>query len=308
MALQTFTPANVMMMNAKTGVIPKESGTLILNEVMAGSAMMALAKYEEMTKPVKEFSYFAGGIGAYWVDEAERIETSKAQWLTAKMEAKKLGVIIPVSKEFLNYTAQGFFEEIKPLIAEAFYTKFDQATLWGNNTPYAANQNVWADIVASGNTIEAGSLAPDGNLYDELNELLGLVEEGDGEPNGFATIKANRKLFRGVKDSQGRPIFTDANSGTPSTLLGEAVSYVDKRSWDTSKASLITGDWDYVRYGILEGIEYEISTDATLTTLVDNAGNAVNLFERDMMALRATMSVGFMRLKENMFAALTPTI
>ena len=32
---------------------------------------------------------------------------------------------------------------------------------------------------------------------------------------------------------------------------------------------LITGDWDYARYGVLQGIEYAISEDATLTTIVD---------------------------------------
>lgn len=308
MAVPTFTPPNVMMMNAKSGTIPKETGTLVLNDVMAGSAVMSLAKYQEMNKPVVEFDYLAGGIGAYWVDEAERIQTTKAQWLHAKMEAKKLGVIIPVSNEFLKYTAGDFFEAVKPLIAEAFYTKFDQAAIWGNGSPYAAGQSIWADITTSGNKLEIGSLAPDGTLYDELNEILGLVEEEDGDPNGWLTIKKNRKLFRGVKDSEGRPIFTDPNSGAPSQLLGEALGYVDKKSWDSTKATIITGDWEYARYGILEGIDYKISEEATISTITDADGVPVNLFERDMIALRATMSVGFMRLKEGMFAAGVPKV
>ena len=37
------------------------------------------------------------------------------------MRAFKLGVILPVTKEFLNYTYSQFFEEMKPMIAEAFY-------------------------------------------------------------------------------------------------------------------------------------------------------------------------------------------
>ena len=43
------------------------------------------------------------------------------------MRAFKLGVILPVTKEFLNYTYSQFFEEMKPMIAEAFYKKFDEA-------------------------------------------------------------------------------------------------------------------------------------------------------------------------------------
>ena len=35
---------------------------------------------------------------------------------------------------------------------------------------------------------------------------------------------------------------------------------------------------------------------------------SINLFERDMFALRATMHVAFMTLKEDAFAALTPKV
>lgn len=68
------------------------------------------------------------------------------------------------------------------------------------------------------------------------------------------------------------------------------------------------GDWDYARYGILQGIEYSISEDATLTTLDadDASGKPVSLFERDMFALRATMHIGYMNVKPEAFGALTP--
>lgn len=302
----TFTPPNVLMSTAKTGLIPYEVGTLILKNTMQGSAVMQLAKYEEMTKPEKQFTYMADGIGAYWVGEGERIQTSKATWLTAKIQAKKLGVIIPVTKEFQKYTAAQFFEEIKPHIAEAFANKFDQAALWGVNSPYLAGQSIWADIDASGNKIALDSTGK--GLYTELNQLLGLVEDDDGDPNGFTTIKSNKQLFRGVVDAQGRPMFNEPGAGAATSLLGQPVSYASKKSWDSTKAEIITGDWDYARYGILEGIEYSISEDATITTIKDENGEPLNLFERDMLALKATMHVGFMRLKEGNFAAITPKV
>ncbi len=42
------------------------------------------------------------------------------------MTSKKLGVIIPVSKEFLRYSVTDFFTQMRPAIAEAFAIKFDQ--------------------------------------------------------------------------------------------------------------------------------------------------------------------------------------
>ena len=301
----TFNPDNVLLQDAKTGQIPSEQGTLVLKEFMANSVVAQLAKPEPMTKPVKEFTYLAEGPGAYWVDEAERIQTSKATWLQARMEAKKLGVIIPVSKEFLRFTVTDFFNQMRPAIAEAFYVKFDQAALFGNETPYAAGVSVWENIDASGNKIELGTRE---NLYLDLNDLLALVEDGDNDPNGFTTTRRFRKDLRGAVDDRKLPIFNDARGGATAQALGLPIGFADGKSWDYDKAHLITGDWDYARYGVLQGIEYSISEDATLTTIVDAEGNPINLFERDMFALRATMHVAFMTLKEDAFAALTPKV
>jgi len=302
---QTFNPDNVLLMDAKTGKVPAEQGTLVLKEFMTNSVVAQLAKPEPMTKPVKEFTYLAEGPGAYWISETERIQTSKAKWLTAKIEAKKLGVIIPVSKEFLKYTVTDFFNQMRPAIAEAFYTKFDQAALFGVNSPYAVETSVWEKITKSGNKVEQGSTA---NLYTDLNALLALVEDGDNDPNGFTTTKKFRKDLRGAVDDRNLPIFNDARQGETSQALGLPIGYANGKSWDYTKANLITADWDYARYGVLQGIEYSISEDATLTTIVDEEGNPINLFERDMFALRATMYIGFMTLKEDAFAALIPKV
>ena len=301
----TFNPDNVLLQDAKTGQIPSEQGTLVLKDFLQNSVVAQLAKPEAMTKPVKEFTYLAEGPGAYWVDEAERIQTSKATWLQARMEAKKLGVIIPVSKEFLRYTVTDFFTQMRPAIAEAFYIKFDQAALFGNDSPYAAGVSIWENIDASGNEIELGTRE---NLYLDLNDLLALVEDGDNEPNGFTTTRRFRKDLRGAVDSNNLPIFNDARDGATARVLGLPIGYADGKSWDYDKVHLIAGDWDYARYGVLQGIEYAISEDATLTTIVDAEENPINLFERDMFALRATMHVAFMTLKEDAFAALIPEV
>lgn len=300
---QTYNPDNVLLQDAKTGEIPTEQGELVLKEFLDNSAVAQLAKYEEMTKPKKVFTYLAEGPGAYWVSETERIQTSKAKWLQAEMEAKKLGVIIPVSKEFLKYTVTDFFNQMKGAIAEAFYTTFDQAALFGNNSPYAAKTSIWERIEISENKIEKGSTP---NLYLDLNGLLALVEDGDNDPNGFTATKRFRKDLRGAVDDRNLPIFNDARQGETAQALGLPIGYASGLSWDYDKAHIITGDWNFARYGILQGIEYAVSEDATLTTIKDAEGKDVNLFERDMFALRATMHIGFMTLKDDAFAALIP--
>lgn len=80
---QTWNPDNVTVFEHKEGTIPDKYNELILKDVMEGSKVMQLAKYEEMDSKEKKFEYFAKGPGAYWVGEGEKIKTSKPQWLTA---------------------------------------------------------------------------------------------------------------------------------------------------------------------------------------------------------------------------------
>lgn len=300
-AKQTYDPSNVLLMDAKTGEIPTESSEIILKDFVTQSAVAQMGKAETMTKPKKKFTYLANGPGAYWVDETERIQTDKPEWVTATMEAKKLGVIIPVSKEFLKYTVANFFNEMRAPIAEAFYTKFDQAALFGKDTPFGSGKSVVEKAVAASNTIAHAD-----KLYEELNQVIGLVEDGDHEPNGLLTTRKFNKDLRGAVDARNLPIFNDAREGVTAQALGLPIGYASSKSWDYKKAHLIGGDWDMLRFGILQDIEFAISEDATLTTIKDASGNDVNLFERDMFALRATMQVAYIVLKDDAFAVLAP--
>ncbi|WP_399457247.1 phage major capsid protein [Virgibacillus dokdonensis] len=262
---------------------------------------MRLAQYEEMTKQEKEFQYLAEGVGAYWVGEGEVIRTSKPQWLTAKMVAKKLGVIVPVSREFLQYTLTGFFNEVRPLIAEAFYKKFDEATILGVDNPFP--QSITKSITAEGQLVE-GEINND-NFFT----LTDFVNDAGFDINAFVSKKQNRSLLRNVVDGykQKDGIITDPQrlyDRTNNTLDGSPV--VDLESNEMKKGELFAGNFNYVRYGIPYNLNYSISEDAQLSSIVDEKGDPINLFERELIAIRASMDIGFMVLKDDAFAKIQP--
>jgi len=290
--MPTFDPDNILLQDAKTGQVPSEQGTLIVKDIISNSVMMQLAKYEEMTKQEKEFQYLAEGVGAYWVGEGEVIQTSKPQWLSAKMVAKKLGVIVPVSREFLQYSLTDFFAEVKPLIAEAFYKKFDEATILGVDNPF--EQSVANSIDEKGNIIE-GEID-----YETLIDLYGVLEDADHDANAFVSRKNNNSAFRQI-DENGNALF---DRGT-NTLDGLPIANLT--SSELEKGELIAGDFDYVRYGIPYNLNYAISEEAQLSSIVDENGDPINLFERELIAIRATMDVGFMVLKDDAFAKIEPS-
>lgn len=299
--MPTFNPDNVLLQDYKTGAIPEEQGTLILRDTMTNSVMMQLAQYEEMTKQKKTFQYLAEGVGAYWVGEGEVIQTSKPQWLTATMEAKKLGVIIPVSREFLQYSVTNFFNEVRPLIAEAFYKKFDEATILNVDNPFAQSLQ---ESITDAEHIVTGDINGD-NFFD----LTDLVNDAGFDVNAFISKKQNRSLLRRVVDgfTQEDGTITDPvrlyNRGT-NTLDGSPVADLD--STNMEKGELFAGNFNYVRYGIPYNLNYSISEEAQLSSIVDENGEPINLWERELMAIRATMDVGFMVLKDEAFAKIEP--
>lgn len=289
---QSWNPDDVTVFEHKDGTIPDKYNELILKDVMEGSKVMQLAKYEEMDSKEKKFEYFAKGPGAYWVGEGEKIKTSKSQWLNAKMVAKKLGVIVPCSRELLHYKVSDFFDKMKPKIAEAFYKKFDEAVIMNLDNPFP--QSLEESIMESGNSISTGL------TYDNILALEDILSDEDFDTNAFISTKKNRSTLRNVQKIENGVVVETLYDRANNTLDGYPV--VDLKSLE--KGTLYAGDFDYMYYGIPYGMSYKVSEEAQLSTLTNEDGTPVNLFEQELVALRVTMDVAFMIVKDNAFAKL----
>lgn len=291
---QTWNPDNVTVYEKKDGTIPAKQNKLILQEVMENSKVMQLAKYEEMDSKEKTFEFFANGPGAYWVGEGEKIQTSKPEWQTATMVAKKLGVIIPCSREYLHYKLPEFFEMMKPKIAEAFYRKFDAAAITNVENPFP--QSVEESIATADHEI------PGDITYDNVLALEDLLTEGDFEANAFISTKKNRSTLRGANKIENGVVVESIYDRSVNTIDGLPVADLK----DLEKGNLYAGDFDYMYYGIPFGMSYKISEEAQLSTIKNADDTAVNLFEQELCALRVTMDVAFMIVKDEAFGKITP--
>ena len=289
---QIFDPDNVTMYEHKDGTIPEKYNKLILKEIMNGSKVMQLARYEEMDSKEKKFEYFAKGPGAYWVGEGEKIQTSKPQWMQATMVAKKLGVIVPCSREFLHYKMSDFFEEMRPKIAEAFYKKFDDAAILNMENPFP--QSVDESAMAAGNLISGGI------TYDNILAMEDALNNEDYDVNAFISTKRNRSTLRNVHKIESGVIVESMYDRGANTIDGLPVA--DLKGLE--KGNLYAGDFDYMYYGIPFGMSYKIDESAQLSTLKNADGTPVNLFEQELAALRVTMDVAFMIVKDEAFAKL----
>ncbi len=277
-----------------TGFVPVEQAKDIIKMVTRGSSILRMSNVQEMKSDKKKFNVLTDGPGAYWVGEGERIQTSGATWIHPEIEAKKLAVIIPVTREKLEDTTISVFEELKPEIAEAFYTAIDAACLFGTNSPFKTNIMKAIDdhkmIVVDNSNIDIA-----------VSDAMALVEENGYDPAGFIGRIGVKNSLRKLRDANGAPAYVNGTNG--GELYAQPIEFVRNGAWDGKKADLITGEFKYSIVGIRAGIKYEILTEATLQGTLDADGKPLSLAEQDMVAIKATMRLGYLVVKDDAFAA-----
>ena len=281
------------------GFVPKEQAAEIIKKVARGSSVMRLSKLENMTSETKKFPVMTSGAGAYWVGEGERISTSGVTWIFPEVKAKKLAVIIPVTKEKLEDSTIDVFTELQDSIAEAFYQAFDKAAIFGQNSPFATSilgsiDSVGAEVVDNSSV----------NLDLSASDVMAKVEDAGYEVDGWAASIGLKNRLRKLRDSSGAPIYVDGTDQTE--LYNQPIEFVRNGAWDKDKALAIAGEWKYSIVGVRDGISYEILKEATLQGTLDADGKPLSLAEQDMVAIKATMRIGYLCVKPEAFAALIP--
>lgn len=292
MTVQTFNPDKVLVSEKKDGTFTKKMTDIIMKDVAENSVVMQLGQYHEMDGLQEKTVYVqTDGVSAYWVNETERIKTDKPEVVPVTLKAHKLGIILVASREALNYTWEKFFEDMKPQIVEAFYTKIDEAGLLGHETPFA---NSVAKSAKDSSQVVVGPIN-----YENLLKLEDKLYEADINPNAFVSKIQNRSALRESRDGDKKTIYDKATN----TIDG--ITTVDLKSKQFKKGDLLAGDFNSLIYGVPYNINFKISEEGQISTMKNSDGTPINLFEQEMVAVRVTMDIAVMVTKANAFAKLT---
>ena len=294
MTVQTFNPDKVLVSEKKDGTFTKKMTDIIMKDVAENSVVMQLGQYHEMDGLQEKTVYVqTDGVSAYWVNETEKIKTDKPEVVPVTLKAHKLGIILVASREALNYTWEKFFEDMKPQIVEAFYTKIDEAGLLGHETPFA---NSVAKSAKDSSQVVVGPIN-----YQNILELEDKLYEADINPNAFVSKVQNRSALRESRDGDKKSIYDKATN----TIDG--ITTVDLKSKQFKKGDLLAGDFNSLIYGVPYNINFKISEEGQISTMKNSDGTPINLFEQEMVAIRVTMDIAVMVTKANAFAKLTAT-
>ena len=280
------------------GFVPSEQAAEIVKKTVRGSSVIRLSRAEEMNSDRKKIPVMTSGAGAYWVGEGKRISTSGATWIYPELVAKKLAVIVPVTKEKLEDSVIDVFTELQDSIAEAFYTAFDAAALFGYESPYSTS--LMGAISDNGATVAVSAA----NFDISASDVMAKVEEAGYDVDGFVARIGVKNTLRKLRDATGAPIFvpgTDQNE-----LYSQPIEFVRNGAWKDKQAEIIAGEWKYSLVGTRGEINYEILKEATLQGTLDEDGKPLSLAEQDMIAIKATMRIAYLCVKPEAFAALVP--
>lgn len=329
--VQTFNPENVMLQDSIGKNVANASLTQAFTEELVKTSLVArLGRRVNMTNKTQIISNATtdGLTNAYFVGEGEKIKTAKIEGAgDFYFTAKKIGVILPVTNEFLTYTWAEYFNHVVPFITDEFNRKIDGAAFFGlHNNPFETTNTDGQVVQGSilGAATEAGNVIEGGLTVDDIYDLEDTTEN---EPNAFVGHRTLNRELRTLQDGQieignGQFVGGEYIYQRPQNGLGrlDDIAYAEiKLGKDEStgerleypEGTLLAGNFDNLIYGIPNGtnLKLMISDQATLST-VQNAGpdsGDFHLFEQDAQALRATFEIAVAVPNNKDFAVLQPS-
>lgn len=278
------------LMDNLTGSVPVEVAGELIKQIVDQSTAFAVCKHVPMLSSKKVLPVLTDTGSAFWTGESEKIGTSVMGFDYPELEAKKLAVIIPITREKLADSVINVLGEVQEGIADAFSRTIDSAVFFGTNTPF--KNNLFA--LAEPKKVEKTS-----KIDIDISSAMGKVEEDDYSVTAIVTHNGMKKTFRDLRDTNGNAIVVPG--GISGSQIYQTPIFVPQaKAWDKTKAECILGDFRKAVIGTREDIQYEVLREATV--------GGLNLAEQDLVAIKCTMRFGFEVINSKAFSKIVPTV
>ena len=288
--------------------LPTDMSQEIMAKTTESSAIMRLARKVELPGRGLTIPVITSDAEASWVAETAEKPASNPSLSSKLMSAYKLAVIVPFSKEFLR-DLPALYDELVRRLPDALGYKFDRTVIGVGDKPGANFDNF------AGCTAQSLIATSSATLYDGLVAADSDVASHNGILNGWAISPVARGLLLGATDTVGRPLFINsvAEGAVPmilgaKTLLSRGMYKAGTAGTDGTPAVIgVGGDWSQALYGTVAGVEISVSDQASITVGSGTSAEQINLWQRNMVAVRAEIEVGF-RADTSCFNLLTGAV
>ena len=180
------------------------------------------------------------------------------------------------------------------LVKKSATAKFDE-TIFGSTAP---GNNF--DTLGGSSAIGIGGEG----TYGKLVSVLSAIGAADAELTGWAIAPQGEAILLSATDQTGRPLFIadPADNRAIGRVLGSPIVRTRKAyAAGTPNTVGFAGDWAQAHYGIVNDIQMSISEEAT----INDGEQQINLWQRNMFAVRVEAELGFVVKNANAFVKLT---
>ena len=286
---------NIIDRQKAEALIQEQVINTIQQEAPTTSAFMQMAtKLPNMTSGVTRMPVLGVMPSAYFVNgETGFKQTTKQEWENVYLNAAELAVIVPIPEAVLDDASFDIIGEITPRITEAIGERVDSAIIFGNGRPAEWDLDIVSRARVAGNNVTPGTSPDYYNLLLGENGVISKVEATGTMVTGAIASMGMRAKLRGIKTTDGYPIFkADMQSGTNYTLDGAPITFPKNGSFDSSVAQLVVGDFSKAVYAIRQDITVKILDQGVIQD--PSTGDIVyNLAQQDMVALRVVFRMGW---------------
>lgn len=277
--------------------LPNDVSSEILAKTTESSAVMRLAAKVDLPGNGLAFPMITSEPEAEWVLETNPKPVSKPGLETKTMQGYTLAVIVPFSNQFRR-DIPSLYNELVRKLPYALASKFDR-TVFGNYAKPAemVNFDTFAGVTAQ--SILPGSAGT--GTWSGLVAANADIGAHGGITNGFVIAPQGKSLLLNAVDANNRPLFVNSVAeGAIPMILGSRTlevkaAYKAPVTSGTAAPAVVgfAGDWTQARYGTVEDVKIDISDQATLTYTENGSTVTLNLWQRNMFAVRAEIEVGF---------------
>lgn len=275
--------------SAFSGFLNPEMASAYFEEARKSSVVQRLARQVPLGINGQEIPVVTSKATAGWVAEAGQKPASQGGLSLKSITPKKIAAIAVVSAEVVRANPGNYINLLREDIAEAFALAFDAAALHGTNTPFGVGNY----IAATSKSVTLGTATTQaGSVYADVNEgLRQLVADGK-KLTGFAFDTVTEPTFNAAVDSTGRPLFVEPVYDGAALRGGRLLGRSAFMGGGVASGDVVGfgGDWSQAVWGVVGGISYDVSTQATVT--ID--GSLTSLWEHNLVAIRAEAEYGWL--------------
>lgn len=282
------------------GFISPNEAAPIFDQARRSSVVQQLVRQIPLGANGEEIPVVTGKPTVGWVGEAGQKPASAGSVALKTIAPKKAAAIVVVSAEVVRANPAGYMNTLRPDLAEAFGLAFDLAALHDQGPDGTAGAGPFATFIdQASKAVEIGSTAQDaGGIHGDITAGLTLLVNDGKRLSGFAFDDRIEPRFWGAVDNTGRPLYVDLPTDSTSQAIARPGRLLSRPSfmggglYSGTAADVYgyAGDWSQCVWGVVGGITYDVSTQATVTI----NGALVSLWENNLLAIRAEAEYGFL--------------